>query len=178
MPKADGTCCEGKAFADAECGMFALAVPTVETITPPTGEIGSVVTITGSGFGEFVKTDERTQDQVSRLGHLFQFQKFSENIARTQVLFKAHPDLVRASHVAGMVESWTDTEIKVRVPRVAVPGVVVIRRGSWDLLPDGTCCKDKEWVETQAGFFTPTGLDELDAEYRKNLPKHGGDASF
>ena len=63
--------------------------------------------------------------------------------------------------------TWTDTEIKVRVPQVAVSGTVLITRGSWDMLPDGTCCKDKEWVQSEAGFFTPTGLDKITSEYMK-----------
>ena len=173
--KADGSCCTERGSAVAEAGVFTLVAPKVTAITPATGEVDSLVTITGSGFGDFIKTDERTQDNISREGHLFQFQKFSENIARTAVLFKAKGDLVKASHVAGYVQSWTDTEIKVRVPRVAEPGMVVIRRGSWDMLPDGTCCQDKQWVETEAGFFAPTGLDKIDEEYRKNVPKVGGD---
>jgi len=91
------------------------------------------------------------------------------NIARTAVLFPANKEFVKASHVAGYVESWTDTEIKVRVPQVAVPGTVLITRGSWDLQPDGTCCKDKEWIQTKAGAFTPTGLDKVTSDYLKNI---------
>lgn len=171
----DGSCCAERGFADAEAGAFTLAVPTVTAITPSKGEVDSVVTIAGAGFGDFIKADERTQDNISREGHLFQFQTFSENIARTAVLFKARGDMVKASHVAGYVQSWTDTEIKVRVPRLAEPGMVVIRRGSWDMNPDGSCCQDKRWVETEAGLFTPTGLDKIEEEYRKNIPKPGAD---
>ena len=124
-------------------------------------------------FGDFVTTDERTQDNISREGHQHKFTKLSENVARTSVLFPAQEDYVRAKYVAGIVESWNDNEIKVRVPRLAEPGDIVIRRGSWDLLPDGTCCKDKQWVETAAGHFTPSGLEEIDRNYRKNLQKQG-----
>jgi hypothetical protein len=173
--KADGSCCAERGFADADAGVFALAIPKVTAVTPASGKVGSLVTITGSGFGEFIRSDERTQDQVSREGHLHKFQIFKEDIARTAVLFPANPDLVKASHVAGYVESWSDTEIKVHVPQVAIPGKVVISRGSWDLLPDGTCCKDKEWIHSEAGFFTPTGLDEIEEQYRKSIPKLGGD---
>jgi len=97
------------------------------------------------------------------------------NIARSAVLFPANKEFVKASHVAGYVESWTDTEIKVRVPQVAVPGKVQITRGSWDLLPDGTCCKDKEWIQFEAGRFTPTGLDKITADYLKNIPNLGSE---
>jgi hypothetical protein len=174
----DGSCCAEKGFATVGTGEFTLAVPKVESVTPATAEIGSLITITGSGFGDFVMSDERTQDNVSREGHQHKIIKFSENTARTAVLFPAKEDYVRAKYIAGIVESWNDNEIKVRVPRLAEPGDIVIRRGSWDLLPDGTCCKDKQWVETPVGHFTPSGLEEIDRDYRKNLPKAGGDSSF
>jgi uncharacterized protein (TIGR03437 family) len=174
----DGSCCAERGFATVEAGEFTLVVPKVESVTPAKAEIGSVITIKGSGFGDFVTTDERTQDNISREGHQHKFTKFSENIARTAVLFPAKEDYVRAKYVAGIVESWSDNEIKVRVPRLAEPGDLLIRRGSWDLLPDGTCCKDKQWVETPVGHFTPSGLEEIDRDYRKNLPKTGGDSSF
>ena len=170
---ADGSCCAEQGFATVGAGEFTLAVPKVDSVTPAKAEIGSLVTIKGSGFGDFVTTDERTQDNISREGHQHKFTKFSENIARTSVLFPAQEDYVRAKYVAGIVESWSDNEIKVRVPRLAEPGNIVIRRGSWDLLPDGTCCKDKQWVETAAGHFTPSGLEEIDRDYRKNLQKQG-----
>ncbi|MEK6603737.1 MAG: IPT/TIG domain-containing protein [Nitrospirota bacterium] len=165
--KPDGTCCAERGFAAVDGGPFTLAVPTASAITPKTAEVGGLITITGSGFGEFLKTDERTQDNISREGHLGKMTQFGVNIARTAVLFPANKDFVKATHVAGYVESWTDTEIKVRVPQVAVPGTVLISRGSWDMLPDGSCCKDKEWIQREAGFFTPTGLDKITSEYMK-----------
>jgi len=171
--KPDGSCCAERGFALAEAGTFTLTVPTVTSITPATAEIGSVVTIKGSGFGEFLKTDERTQDNVSREGHEHKFIQFGSNIARTAVLFPANKDYVKASHVAGYVESWTDTEIRVHVPQVAVPGTILISRGSWDMLPDGTCCKDKEWVQSNAGDYTPTALDKVTVNYLEKLPTLG-----
>ena len=173
--KPDGACCAERGFAAAEAGVFTLAVPKVSSISPETAEIGSLITITGSGFGEFIKSDERTQDNLSRQGHLHQLTQFTENIARSTVLFPANKEFVKASHVAGYVESWTDTEIKVRVPQVAVPGTVLITRGSWDMLPDGTCCKDKEWIQIKAGNFTPTGLDKITSDYLKNIPNLGSE---
>ena len=172
--KADGTCCAERGFVAVEGGTFTLSVPAVSAITPTTAEVGGLITITGSGFGEFLKTDERTQDDISREGHQNKSAQFGVNIARTAVLFPANKDFVKATHVAGYVESWTDTEIKVRVPQVAVPGTVLITRGSWDMLPDGSCCKDKEWVQSEAGLFTPTGLDKITSDYIK---KPGGAAS-
>ena len=164
----DGTCCAERGFASADGGSFTLAAPAVTAISPKTAEIGSLITITGTGFGEFLKTDERTQDNVSREGHQDKVIRFSENIARTAVLFPADQDYVKASHVAGTIESWTDTEIKVHVPQVAVPGTILIARGSWDMLPDGTCCKDKEWIQIKAGEFTPTGLNDLVEKFMKS----------
>lgn len=165
--KPDGTCCAERGFAASEGGSFSLVVPAVSSIAPITAEVGGLITITGIGFGEFLKTDERTMDNISREAHQSKLTQFTENIARTAVLFPANKDFVKASHVAGYVESWTDTEIKVRVPQVAVPGTVLISRGSWDMLPDGTCCKDKEWIQIKAGSFTPTGLDKITSEYMK-----------
>lgn len=171
IAKPDGSCCAERGFASAEGGVFTLVVPSVISISPKAAEIGSLITITGTGFGEFLKTDERTQDNLSREGHQHKTTQFSENIARSAVLFPANKDYVKASHVAGTIESWTDTEIKVRVPHVAVPGSILITRGSWDMLPDGTCCKDKEWIQSQAGEFTPTGLEKLTQDYLKSLPE-------
>ncbi len=173
--KPDGTCCAERGFAAVDGGLFTLAVPTVSAIAPKTAEVGGLITITGTGFGEFIKTDERTQDNISREGHQSKMTQFGVNIARTAVLFPANKDFVKATHVAGYVESWTDTEIKVRVPQVAVPGTVLISRGSWDMLPDGSCCKDKEWVQREAGFFTPTGLDKITSEYMKRSQPAGSE---
>lgn len=171
--KPDGSCCAERGFAAVEAGVFTLAAPKVASISPETAEIGSLIIITGSGFGEFIKSDERTQDNLSRQGHMHQLTQFTDNIGRSAVLFPANKEFVKASHVAGYVESWNDTEIKVRVPNVAVPGTVLLTRGSWDMLPDGTCCKDKEWIQIKVGNFTPTGLDKITSEYLKNLPDLG-----
>ncbi|MEK6525409.1 MAG: hypothetical protein AABZ22_00905, partial [Nitrospirota bacterium] len=129
--------------------------------------LDEIVTITGSNFGNFLKTTEATQPGLNEAGHDFLPIKLGEDIARSEVLF---------SGLAGMVVSWSDTEIKVRVPRRGVFGVgiqekfipdlskgpLVVRRGSWDLLPDGTCCTTKQWVSVVAGEFTiqATGLPD------------------
>ena len=174
--KPDGSCCAEQGFATVAAGEFTLAVPQVSSVSPDKAEIGTVITIKGSGFGDFIKTDERTQDNLSREGHQHMFTKLSENIARTSVLFPANADYVKAKYVAGIVESWNDNEIKVRVPRLAEAGQIVIRRGSWALLPDGTCCKDKQWLETGAGFFTPSGLADIERSFEREIPKFGGES--
>ena len=72
------------------------------------------MTIKGLGFGAFLKTAEQTQPGLNEAGHDFVPFEFGENIARTEVLF---------NNVAGIVVSWTDTEIKVQVPRRPLYGV-------------------------------------------------------
>jgi hypothetical protein len=88
--------------------------------------------------------------------------KMGEDVARSEVLFNG---------VAGMVASWSDTEITVRVPRRNVfgfgkheaflsdasTGPLVVRRGSWDLLPDGLCCTAKRWVTVRHHPFQRAG---------------------
>jgi hypothetical protein len=46
-------------------------------------------------------------------------------------------------------------------------GEIVVRRGSWDLKDDGTCCESKQWVSAVAGQFTilRKGLPHTDYFY-------------
>ncbi len=159
VPKADGTCCAERGLVTTEAGAFSLVAPRVESFSPATAGLDEVVTITGSGFGNFLKTTEATQPGLNEGGHDFAPITLGENVARSEVLFNG---------MAGMVLSWTDVEIKVRVPRrhmfgigkmnefvaSAASGPLVVRRGSWDLLPDGACCTQKQWVSVEAGQFT------------------------
>ncbi|MBI3602935.1 MAG: IPT/TIG domain-containing protein [Nitrospirae bacterium] len=169
VPKADGSCCVEKGIVSTEAGTFTLAIPKVDSVSPATAGLDEVVTIKGSGFGNFIKTTEATQPGLNEGGHDFEPIKMGENVARSEVLFNG---------VAGMVVSWSDTEITVRVPRRNVfgfgkheaflsdasTGPLVVRRGSWDLLPDGLCCTAKRWVTVDAGQFTIQ---------RKGLPDPG-----
>ncbi|MBM4123764.1 MAG: hypothetical protein FJ246_02225 [Nitrospira sp.] len=159
VPKADGSCCLERGLVSTEAGTFTLVAPKVEAVSPVTAGLDEIVTITGSGFGSFIKTTEATQPGLNEGGHDFMPIKMGEDVARSEVLF---------SGVAGMVLSWTDTEIKVRVPRRNVfgfgkretfmtdasTGPLLVRRGSWDLMPDGLCCTAKRWVTVEAGQFT------------------------
>ena len=158
-PKADGFCCAERGLIATEAGQFTVVTPTVSSYTPTSAGLDEIVTIKGSGFGTFLKTAEQTQPGLNEAGHDFGPLEFGENVARTEVLF---------SNVAGIVVSWTDTEIKVLVPRRHLFGVgkknefhpdlstglLVVRRGSWDLKPDGYCCTTKQWVTAEAGTFT------------------------
>ncbi|MGH7260361.1 MAG: IPT/TIG domain-containing protein [Nitrospiraceae bacterium] len=158
-PKADGSCCAERGLITRDAGRFTVTTPTVASYTPTSAGLDEIVTIKGSGFGTFLKTAEQTQPGLNEAGHDFVPYEFGENVARTEVLF---------SNVAGIVVSWTDTEIKVQVPRRHLYGVgkknefhpdlstgpLVVRRGSWDLKPDGYCCTTKQWVTAEAGTFT------------------------
>ena len=158
-PKEDGSCCAERGLITAEAGHFTVITPKVASYTPTSAGLDEIVTIKGSGFGAFLKTAEQTQPGLNEAGHDFVPYELGENVARTEVLF---------SNVAGIVVSWTDTEIKVQVPRRHLYGVgkknefhpdlstgpLVVRRGSWDLKPDGYCCTTKQWVTAEAGTFT------------------------
>jgi hypothetical protein len=158
-PKPDGSCCEEQGIVSTEAGTFTLVTPRIESYEPMSAGLDDIVTIKGSGFGTFLKTREEAQlglrEDIFKRGD----QELQENVSRTEVLF---------NNVAAMITSWTDTEIKVRVPRRHVFGVgrkhgftadattgpLVVRRGSWDVLPDGSCCTPKKWLTLEAGTFT------------------------
>lgn len=158
IPKPDGACCAERGLVAVDAGQFRVVTAKAESISPLAAGIDEIVTITGTGFGDFLKTFEATQPGLNESGHDFAPIRLGKNVARTEVLFNG---------VAGMVVSWTDTEIRVRVPRRNIFGVgrpgefssdlsvgpLVVRRGSWDLLPDGTCCSPKQWVNVVAGEF-------------------------
>ena len=83
---------------------------------------------------------------------------------------------------AALVQSWTDTEIVVKVPHRNLYGIgrrgaffddlstgpLVVRRGSWDVLPDGTCCSQKQWLTIEAGQFTIEAKGLPDKGYWEN----------
>jgi len=158
-PKPDGSCCADRGIVTADAGEFTLVTPKIEGYTPASAGLDDIVTITGTGFGNFLKTTEATQPGLNESGHDSVTYELGENISRSEVLFNG---------LAALVVSWTDTEIKAQVPRRAVFGVgsandfkpdlstgpLVVRRGSWDLLPDGSCCTPKRWVTVEAGQFT------------------------
>jgi hypothetical protein len=167
-PKPDGSCCAARGVVATEAGTFTVATPVVESYTPTSAGLDEIVTIKGSGFGNFIKIAEATQPGLNEGGHDFEAIRLGENISRSEVLFNG---------IAAQVESWSDSEIKVRVPRRNVFGIgtetgfgerstgpLLVRRGSWDLLPDGRCCTPKKWVTAEAGSFTIL---------RRGLPNQG-----
>jgi hypothetical protein len=158
-PNPDGSCCAQRGVVSVDAGMFTVVKPVVDSYTPTSAGLDEVVTIKGSGFGTFLKTAEATQPGLNEGGHDFEAIRLGENVSRSEVLFTG---------MAAQVLSWTDSEIKVRVPRRNVFGIgtetgfatdratgpLLVRRGSWDMLPDGRCCTPKQWVTAEAGPFT------------------------
>jgi hypothetical protein len=166
-PKADGSCCGEKTLVSTEAGNFTVMTPKIDSYSPHSAGLDEVVTIQGSGFGNFLKTAEASKMGMTKDIYKRNSTTLEENVSRTEVLF---------NNVAAVVISWTDTEIKVRVPRrhlfgVGKPGEfnpdlstgpLVLRRGSWDIMPDGTCCTPKKWMTVEAGTFTiePKGFPD------------------
>ena len=176
-PNPDGTCCAVKDTLKTEAGVFTLVAPTIDSYSPQSGGLDELITIKGSGFGSFLKTAEHAylglnQGAYKRREDI----ELGENVSRTEVLF---------SNIAAQVISWTDTEIVVRVPHRHLYGMgkrneffnelatgpLVVRRGSWDVLPDGTCCTPKKWLSMEAGSFTIEAKGMPDPGYfNKNRP--------
>lgn len=168
-PNSDGSCCAKKGVVATEAGEFILATPVIESYDPKSAGLDQIVTIKGRGFGTFLKTAEHAQLDINQKAYKRR-QDFEinepdagstvlSNVSRTEVLFNGS---------AALVQSWSDNEIVVTVPRRNLYGIgkrgeffdnlatgpLVVRRGSWDVLPDGTCCGPKQWLTVEAGQFT------------------------
>ncbi|MGE5710905.1 MAG: IPT/TIG domain-containing protein [Nitrospira sp.] len=159
-PNPDGSCCAEKVVVPIEAGAFTLVTPTIESFSPKSGGLDELVTIKGSGFGSFLMTAEHAYLGINQKAYKRREDvELNENVSRTEVLFNGN---------AAQVLSWSDTEIVVRVPRRNLYGVgkkgeffddlstgpLIVRRGSWDVEPDGTCCTPKKWLTLEAGTFT------------------------
>ena len=168
-PNIGGLCCAERGTQTTEAGDFTLITPVIESYEPQSAGLDDTVTIKGRGFGTFLKTAEHAdlglnQKSYKRRSGL-EINESGEqatvvsNVSRTEVLFNG---------TAAVVQSWTDEEIVVQVPHRNLYGIgrkgeffdnlatgpLVVRRGSWDLLPDGTCCSPKKWITLEAGPFT------------------------
>jgi len=175
-PSADGSCCVETGIVATEAGTFTVVVPTIESFSPKSAGLDDVVTIKGSGFGAFIKTTEATQPGLGEGAFKRNQIELGENVSRTEVLFNG---------IGAIVLSWTDQEIKARVPRrhlfgIGKPGQfdtdlstgpLIIRRGSWDLLPDGACCTDKKWLTLEAGTFTIEAKGLPDQSFFQTRPE-------
>ncbi len=176
-PNIGGLCCAEQGTLAIEAGDFTLVTPVIESYAPQAAGLDATVTIKGRGFGTFLKTAEhadlglnqkaykrRADVEINEPG---ESQNVISNVSRTEVLFNG---------AAALVQSWTDEEIVMKVPHRNLYGIgkkgeffdnlatgpLVVRRGSWDLLLDGTCCSPKKWITLEAGPFTieATGLPD------------------
>ncbi|MDP3598286.1 MAG: IPT/TIG domain-containing protein, partial [Nitrospirota bacterium] len=168
-PNPDGSCCAERGVVATGAGDFTLVTPVIESYEPKSAGLDERVTIKGKGFGTFLKTAEHTELAINQKAYKRRLDvEINEsdtsttvvsNVSRTEVLFNG---------AAALVQSWSDTEIVVTVPHRNLYGIgrrgeffdnlatgpLVVRRGSWDVLPDGTCCSPKQWVTREAGSFT------------------------
>lgn len=158
-PNPDGSCCAEKKVLKFEAGTFTVVTPRVTSYSPHSAGLDDIVTIKGSGFGDFIKMRETVKIGMAEHAYKRKAQDIDENISRTEVLFNG---------VAVQVVSWKDDEIKIRVPRRHLWGIgkgqefqpdlskgqIVVRRGSWDPLPDGTCCHPQQYISIPVGEFT------------------------
>ncbi len=170
-PNPDGTCCATKDTLQTEAGAFTVVMPQIDSYSPQSGGLDELISIKGTGFGSFLKTAEHAylglnQGAYKRREDI----ELGENVSRTEVLF---------SNIAAQVMSWTDTEIVVRVPHRHLYGLgkrneffnelatgpLVVRRGSWDVQPDGSCCTPKKWLSLEAGIFTIEAKGMPDSGY-------------
>lgn len=169
MPNIGGFCCAERGTIAIDAGEFTLVTPVIESYQPHTAGLDDTVTIKGRGFGTFLKTAEHADLGLNQKSYKRRADiEINEpddhttvvsNVSRTEVLFNG---------TAALVQSWTDEQIVVAVPHRNLYGIgkkgeffdnlatgpLVVRRGSWDLLPDGTCCSPKKWVTLEAGPFT------------------------
>ncbi len=185
-PKADGSCCGEQGEVVTDAGEFTVVTPTIESYYPKAAGLDALVTIKGKGFGTFLKTAEHTGLNLSQKAYKRRLDvEINEpepsgtvvsNVSRTEVLFNG---------AAALVQSWTDTEIVVKVPHRNLYGIgkrgafyddlstgpLVVRRGSWDVLPDRTCCSPTRWATAEAGEFTieAKGLPD-DGYWNNNRP--------
>jgi len=174
IPNSDGTCCAQREVVKIQADTFTVEVPHVDSYAPHEAGLDEIVTIKGSGFGEFLKISEATRLSLHREGHDWKNYKLGPDVSRTEVLLNG---------IASLVVSWTDTEIRVRVPRRPVFGIgnpegfdldltkgeLVVKRGSWDMLENGECCTPKKWVTALAGPFTILKRGLPDPDYY-NIP--------
>jgi hypothetical protein len=170
IPNADGTCCERKEVVTYVAGEFTVVRPEIHDYTPKEGGLDEIVTIKGSGFGEFLKISEATRLTLNQKAHSWQSYRLGEDVSRTEVLING---------LAVQVVSWSDTEIQARIPRrqafgIGSPegfdndlmeGTLIVKRGSWDMLPTGDCCTPKQWITIVGGPFKMLRRGLPDTDY-------------
>ena len=169
IPQVDGTCCERQEIVTLKAGDFTVVQPEIHSYSPKEAGLDELVTISGTGFGEFLKISEATRLSLNQDAHSWQNYKLGQDVSRSEVLLNG---------VATQVVSWTDKEITIRVPRRPAfgfgnpegfdadltKGELVLKRGSWDMLDTGECCTPKKYITIVAGPFTilQRGLPDKD----------------
>lgn len=169
IPQPDGTCCERKEIVTLKAGDFTVIQPEIHSYSPKEAGLDELVTITGSGFGDFLKIAEATRSSIHQDAHSWQNYKLGQDVSRSEVLVNG---------IATQVVSWTDEEITIRVPRRPAfgfgnpegfdadltEGELILKRGSWDMLETGECCSPKKYITVVAGPFKilQRGLPEKD----------------
>lgn len=183
VPLPDGSCCGERGTVATVAGPFTVVTPVIDSYDPKSAGLDELVTIKGKGFGTFLKTAEHADLGLNQKAYKRRLDveinepdsgaNVVSNVSRTEVLFNG---------TAALVQSWTDSEIVVKVPHRNLYGIgkkgafydnlatgpLVVRRGSWDLLPDGLCCSPKQWVTVEAGPFTIEARGLPDAGYWNN----------
>jgi len=158
IPRADGTCCERKEIVTLKAGDFTVIQPEIHSYSPKEAGLDELVTISGTGFGEFLKISEATRLSLNQDAHSWQNYKLGQDVSRSEVLLNG---------VATQVVSWTDKQITIRVPRRPAfgfgnpegfdvdltEGELILKRGSWDMLETGECCTPKKYITVVAGPF-------------------------
>jgi hypothetical protein len=158
IPQPDGTCCERKEIVSLKAGEFAVIQPEIHSYSPKEAGLDELVTISGTGFGEFLKISEATRLSLNQEAHSWQNYKLGQDVSRSEVLVNG---------VASHVVSWSDKEITIRVPRRPAfgfgnpdgfdadltEGELILKRGSWDMLETGECCTPKKYLTVVAGPF-------------------------
>ncbi|MGP0595300.1 IPT/TIG domain-containing protein [Nitrospira sp. T9] len=168
-PKIDGTCCDRQEIVTLKAGDFTVVQPEIHSYSPKEAGLDEVVTITGKGFGEFLKISEATRLSLNQDAHDWHNYRLGQDVSRSEVLVNG---------IATHVESWTDTEIRIRVPRRPAfgfgnpegfepdltKGELILKRGSWDMLDTGECCTPKKYITIVGGPFTilQRGLPDKD----------------
>lgn len=169
IPQPNGTCCEKKEIVAIKAGDFTVIQPEIHSYSPKEAGLDELVTISGTGFGEFLKISEATRLSLNQDAHAWQNYKLGQDVSRSEVLING---------VATQVVSWSDKEITVRVPRRPAfgfgnptgfdadltEGELVLKRGSWDMLETGECCTPKKYLTVVAGPFKilQRGLPDTD----------------
>ena len=65
LPNPDGTCCAKQEVLKLTADSFTVTTPKVDSYSPASAGLDEVVTIKGSGFGDFLKISEATRASLN-----------------------------------------------------------------------------------------------------------------